>query len=158
MQYKTFMSKKQLNLFHTKIYKKGKIAREISTKHHNHVVLKSFKPIIRLHRNKIRKIFIDTQTKFGISVSSLSIMENHIHIVVKVSTRTQFANSMRYLTGTLALKILRSKLWSKRIWSRPIKSKKDFDNVNHYVCINPIKENLWDIFDTYLLINGKLVI
>ncbi len=150
------MERKQFKLFTETKYKKRKVARFVSTKHNNHVVLKSVAPILRLNRNEIKKIIKQSQKKFGFRIRAITIMENHIHLLIGVSSRIQFANALRYLTGMIALKIKKAKLWKARVWSRIVKSGRDYGNVLVYVYMNPMKKGIWDLLDSMFFQNGLL--
>jgi len=104
----------------------------------------------------VRAVIRETQDRFGVKLRAFAVMSNHIHLVVKVSSRSQFANALRFLAGQLALKVAASKLWRARAWSRPVQTRRDIDGVTLYVACNPLREGLRSLDDTFLLIDGVL--
>ncbi len=101
-------------------------------------------------------IVYTAQEKFKIQLQAITIMENHIHLIIKVQSRNQFANAMRYMAGMIALKIAKGKLWSQRVWSRIVTKGRDFENTLKYICRNPIIPKIWDIEDSFNIYLGRL--
>lgn len=147
---------RQLTLLKEKKFTKRKVARAISLRGANHVILKTNKHILRKHIPQIRKLIRGTQDRFQIKIRALSIMSNHIHLIIKAQSREQFADSLRFLAGMLALKIAKSKLWTQRAWSRPLKWGQDLRNTELYVWKNAIKANCLTADDSTYLIDGIL--
>ena len=114
---------KQLPLIPRKKYRARKVARAIATRRGaNHVVLKSRTPILRRHRAVVLRSIRETQDRFGVLLHAFSIMENHIHLVIRASSREQFANALRMLAGTIARRIQKSgRFWLARAWSRVVR-------------------------------------
>ena len=150
---------KQLVLIREKKYAKRKIARPISLRAANHVVLKAKQPLLRRHNSRIRQIVRDTQGRFKIKIRALSVMPDHVHLIIKVSSRKQFADSLRYLTGQIALKISGAKLWRTRAWSRTLTWGRDQQTAELYVWNNAVKARCFrDDFDTTYILDGILQI
>lgn len=149
---------KQLSLLREKKYAKRKVARAISLRGANHVVLKTNKHILRKNAPKLRALIRETQDRFGVKIRALSIMSNHVHLVIKVSNRKQFADGLRFLAGMIALKIAKTKLWTQRAWSRPLKVRKDISTTEIYVWNNAIKARCFGMIDTAYIVDGVLQI
>lgn len=147
---------KQLSLLKEKKYSKRKVARAISLRGANHIVMKTNKHILRKHAPKLRTLIRETQDHFEIKIRALSIMSNHVHLVIKVSNRRQFANALRFLAGMISLKIAKTKLWMKRAWSRPLKVRKDIATTELYVWSNAIKARCFSMLDTAYIVDGVL--
>jgi REP element-mobilizing transposase RayT len=149
--------RKQLSLLKQKQYAGRKIARPVSTKEFNHIVVKSKLPILRLQYRLIQAVLIEAQKRFGIEVRAFAIMPDHCHLVVRVGSRKQFANALRFFTGQVALKMGRGKLWAQRAWSRVVHQGRDYIGAVLYVWNNPIKGRVFDIrIDAVWILNGIL--
>jgi len=90
---------KQLTLLKERKYAKRKVARAISLRGANHVVLKASTPTLRRHHAKIKLEIKRAQERFSVKIRALAIMPDHIHLILKVSSRAQFANALRMLAG-----------------------------------------------------------
>ncbi len=132
------------------------MVRSISLRGANHLVLKSLRPTLRRHYSEIRQVLRETQDRFGVKISALAVMGDHIHLVLRVSSRTQWANALRFLTGQLAQRIAGAKLWRARAWSRPVQTHRDLWAVERYVASNPIKAKLWSLADSFMIVDGVL--
>jgi REP element-mobilizing transposase RayT len=147
----------QLSLLNQKKYSGRKVARPISTKEFNHIVVKSRLPILRLQYRLIQLVLIEAQRRFGIELRAFAVMPDHCHLVVKVSSRKQFADALRFFTGQVALKMGRGKLWAERAWSRVVHHGRDYVGVVQYVWNNPIKGRVFDLrIDAVWILNGRL--
>ena len=147
---------KQLNLITEKKYAARKCARPISLRGANHIVLKAIRPTLRRNQVTIRRLIRETQDRFGVKIRALAVMDNHIHLVLKVSSRTQFADALRFLAGGIAQKVSKTKIWAKRAWSRPIKLLRDLQTVETYVARNSIRAGIFAMGDAYFILNGIL--
>ena len=119
-------------------------------------MLKSRYPNLRRHQPIIRALIRETQDRFGLKVRALAVMEDHVHLVVKVSSRKQFADALRFLAGGIAQKISGAKVWAKRAWSRPIKVARDLQTVEFYVARNSIRAGIYTANDAYFILDGIL--
>ena len=147
---------KQLNLIREKKYVARKCARAISLRGANHIVMKSARPGLRRHQPVIRALIRQTQDRFGVKLRALAVMGDHVHLVMKVDSRKQFADALRFLAGGIARKISAVKIWAKRAWSRPIKVARDLQTVETYVARNSIKAGIHETDDAYFILNGVL--
>lgn len=146
------------------------VRRVISTREFNHVILKSRVPILRGNHFLIHQVLQEAQKRYNIKLKTFSIMTNHIHLVIQVGSRTDFANAMRYFAGMIARKlapVLKSltgatKLWVQRVWSRIVKMGRDLTGVVRYVFNNPFRAGIahpqiTSSIDSFIILNGKLV-
>ena len=150
---------RQLALFTRKKYRGRKTTRMIATtkRGENHVILKSRLPVLRKHRSVVMKSIRETQDRFQIRLRALAVMETHIHLIVRVSDRKQFANALRMLAGTIARRIAKKgKFWLQRSWSRIVKPGRDLNTATLYVACNPLKAGIDSFSDTFWLKNGVL--
>jgi REP element-mobilizing transposase RayT len=100
---------------------------------------------------------METQRRFGIELRAFSVMPDHVHLIVKVSTRKQWADALRFFTGQVALKMGRGKLWAERLWSRVVKAGRDYRGAMNYVWRNPFRAGIADLrIDAVIVINGIL--
>jgi REP element-mobilizing transposase RayT len=84
-------------------------------------------------------------------------MEDHIHLIVRVSSREQFANALRMLAGTIARRIKRrGRLWRARAWSRVVTQGRDLARAIHYVAANPFRAGIWTDLDSFYIVDGIL--
>lgn len=147
---------KQMKLLHEKKYAYRKTARPISTRQWMHVVFKSHRPVLRMNHVLVRKVFQEMQIRFGVRLKSIAIMENHIHVLIRVPSRDSFANAMRFFAGALALKIGGGKLWSQRLWSRLVRFGKDLVNTDRYIDLNPDRAGILSEIDISWIRKGML--
>lgn len=139
-----------------KKYSRRKVARPISLRGANHVVLKSRHPILRRHMGLIHALIRETQARYGVKLRAFAIMEDHAHFVIKVGSRSQFANALRFLPSRIAMKVAGVRLWRQRAWSRPIGTKRHQTIAERYVARNPIRAGIWLIADSFFIIDGVL--
>lgn len=152
-----FSEMKQLTLIREKKYRARKTARLISLKCANHVVFKASKPVLRKNASLVRNIVRKAQDRFGFKLRALAVMEDHIHLVICVHSRVQFANAIRFLAGQLALKIARGKLWSTLAWSRVLRWGRSLRVAEFYVWNNPFKAGVARaVVDSAFILNGVL--
>ena len=144
---------KQLHLLQIKKYASRKCVRPISIREFNHVVFKARVPVLRKHRAVITRTLHDCQLRYGLRLKAIAIMENHIHLAVKVPSRKSFADFMRVFAGTVALRVVRGKLWSQRVWSRIVRAGSDLQGALAYIWNNPVKVAYRD---TYRIVQGIL--
>ncbi len=147
----------QLSLLKLKKHSSRKVARPISLKEFNHVVLKARRPVLRRNHVLIKALMMEMQRRFGLKLRAIAVMEDHIHFVAKVESRKQWADALRFFCGQVALKIGRGRLWAERAWSRIVRTGRDYRGVTLYVWRNPIKAGIFNssVDATYIL-NGIL--
>ena len=150
------MRQKQLELISQKKYRARKVLRVVGIGEPNHVVFKARLPILRLHHLLVRQVIREAQTRYGIRIQALAIMENHLHFVILVPSRTAFSDAMRFLAGQIALRVGRGKLWLERAWSRLVRWGRDYRGVLKHVQSNPIRAGVFDEVDVFVFRKGFL--
>ena len=130
-----------------------KKARPISTKESMHVVLKSYKavgPYSLLRREqKIFNLIEKLGKKLNVRVVNKALLGNHVHLLLKVSTRTALQNYLRALAGLIARIILgaeRSKpskirdFFTGRPFSRIVAAgRRSWNNIRRYFELNRLE-------------------
>ncbi|MCC7404048.1 MAG: transposase [Bdellovibrionales bacterium] len=135
----------------------AKNPRPISTKNAMHLTLRSSRAKGRhsFLANRARQVLIESKIremakKFGVSIYKLAIVGNHIHLLLRATSRRGFISFLRAITGIIARIVLgaergraqlakrgtRSKaegFWDQRPWTRVIAWMRDFANVKKYV-------------------------
>ena len=147
---------RQLKLLTEKKYAGRKIARAISIRGANHIVFKARRPVLRRHFSVIRGLLRETQDRFGVRIPALAIMPDHIHLLVKVSSREQFGNALRFFAGMVARRVASGGIWHARAWSRPVQWGRDLRNAFLYVWRNPYKARIETLADDAYLVDGIL--
>lgn len=147
---------RQLTLLREQKYEGRKTARPISLSGANHVVFKARRPVLRRNIPRIRRLLREAQDRFGIRIHALAIMPDHIHLVLRVSSRKQFADSLRFFAGMAAKLVTRFGLWRARAWSRPLRWGRDLRNAFLYVWRNPYRARIDAEADSAFLIDGVL--
>jgi REP element-mobilizing transposase RayT len=145
----------------------AKKPRPISTKNAMHLTLRSSKAKGRYSflASRARRLLIETKIrevaeKFGVSIYKIAIVGNHIHLLLRATSRRGFIFFLRAITGIIARIVLgaergraqlatgqarraggrtrqeRERFWDQRPWTRVIAWMKDFANVKKYVAQN----------------------
>lgn len=123
-----------------------KVARPISIKRPMHLVLKSSRARGRFcflnHRGDLDQSLKRVSQKWGVRVMDRVWVRNHIHMVVQVSSRTQYRSWIRELTGALVKvlsartrEVLRS-FFDLRPWTRILDWGRDLRNAFDYLKLN----------------------
>lgn len=113
--------------------------------------------MLRLNYRLIQSVLIETQRRFGLQLRAFAVMPDHVHLVVRVTSRKQWADSLRFFAGQVALRLGRGRLWAERAWSRIVKAGRDYRGVIHYVARNPFKAGIADLtVDSFWIANGVL--
>jgi len=129
--------------------------RPIATKSSMHVVLRSSKAkgslSFRTPRNQkaISKIVGKFSQKFGVQVHSLANVGNHLHFHIKVSKRKAYISFIRAVTSSIRVAIaghprweesfVEGKFWDYRPFSRVVRGRQGFLNLEDYIAINMIE-------------------
>ncbi|MBI2605952.1 MAG: transposase [Deltaproteobacteria bacterium] len=162
-------SGRQLKLIIEKKDRGRKVTRPISIRGWNHVVMKSRYYVLRRNHALVRRLVRETQDRFGMRIRALSVMENHVHVMMRAPTREHFANAMRFLCGGLGRKLcLKLKIkpkrvkgdagtfFSQRIWSRIVKLGSDLATAEIYIWRNPFKAGIFARIDCMWIRGGLL--
>lgn len=136
-----------------------KVARPISTKKAMHLVLRSSlargeRSMLKPERaRRIQKLIYVQADRFGVRVYRYSNSGNHLHLSVKASSRMEFSNYLRAITGLIAritlgvergtpLRLLRGELrkfWDARPFTRIVEWGKDYIRVSKYLMQNTLE-------------------
>ena len=140
----------------------AKEARPISTKNAMHVTLKSRKATgtrsmlaSRQRALLIEKKVYSLSRKFGIKIYRYANVGNHMHLLLKASTRDGFINFLKSISGIIvrillntqrgiaalknkektldSFKAISSNFWDQRPWTRIVAWMNDYYNVKNYV-------------------------
>jgi REP element-mobilizing transposase RayT len=150
------MKSKQLPLLTEKKYLARKTVRAIGIRQPNHVTFKARLPILRANHLVVKQLVRETQRRYGIRIRALAIMDNHLHFLIQTPSREAFQNSLRFLSGQIALKLSHGKLWLRRCWSRVVTWGRDYLNVKRYIEANPEKAGIFDGTDVFTIRHGYL--
>ncbi len=131
--------------------------RPISLKEFNHIVLKARLPVLRRQHALIKALMMETQRRFALKLRAFAVMPDHVHLVVKVESRKQWADALRFFCGQVALKMKRGKLWAERAWSRIVRAGRDYRGVTAYVWNNPFRAGIFHLpIDSISIFNDIL--
>lgn len=98
----------------------------------------------RSRRVLIEKKIREVAEKFGVSIYKIAVVGNHIHLLLRATSRGGFISFLRAITGIIARIVLgaergkaklkeTTRFWDQRPWTRVIAWMKDFANVKKYV-------------------------
>ena len=126
--------------------------RPIDTKSSMHLVLRSSQakgPLsFRTKKNQqsISRITQKFSKKFGIQVLSLANVGNHLHFHIKISKRRAYMAFIRAITSAIRMAVagnprwtpstLNKKFWDYRPFSRVVRSRQAYLNLEDYIAIN----------------------
>ena len=123
----------QTPLFHGGEIARGrrKNARPLSSKRPLHLVLKAARPI-RAHQSLFRNKLFQLGEKFQIRIYSSAVAADHVHLVLKISGRRQYAAFIRSYTSYLA-RTLGKGLWKLLPFTRVASWGSDFRGLLRYL-------------------------
>ena len=150
---------------HSKGKRKG--LRPFDPKQALHVVLRSSKArgkysmLAPQHCNHIRNLVSRLKARWGVSVYRYANVGNHLHLLIRAKSRTDWQGFIRELSGAIAIivtgakkgsALARSKttdiaesakrgFWDHLVFTRIVQFGRDFSNVARYVTTN-----LWESF------------
>ncbi len=121
---------------------KRKTRRPLSTKQPLHLVLRAdvSKSGILTHykrRGMIERLIHIYKKKYGVKIYRLAVVENHIHLLIKIDRRDSYTSFVRVLAGVLA-KRLQVK-WPWRPFTRIVQWGRDFTRAAKYVIQNQME-------------------
>lgn len=134
--------------------RKGRVGgRPLSVRHTMHLVLRSSKAVkdrsLNTARNsaKIKAIFKKFSQKYHISILSLALVGNHLHVHLKLNYRDGYKPFIRAITAAIAMAVmgknrwnpLREKFWDYRPFTRIVVGFRAFRAVEDYVAINELE-------------------
>jgi REP element-mobilizing transposase RayT len=126
-----------------------KLERPLSTKNWIHLVLKSDKAIGKLsfphapNKIAVQKILKDKARKFGVSIADQANVGNHIHLKIRITSRTSFQRFLKAVTTLIARKITGARrgkkfgrFWQGLAYTRVLKSYIEELNLKGYFHAN----------------------
>lgn len=133
--------------------RQGRLARPLATKVPIHLVFKINKGVLRggLRAPQrfalINKLVKKYQEKFHISVEQFSIQNDHIHMLMRTSRRSNYQSFFRVLAGQIAQQFVLQKwvtdtpkgvkLWKHRPWTRVVRGGwRAIQTVRNYIQLN----------------------
>ena len=126
---------------------KAKVRRPLSTRKPIHVTLRSRKAIgvrsLYRYQAQIQEVLEKQSERWGVRVYRSSINSNHIHLVMRGTTRLGIQNFFRTFAGLTARLATRAekgnpfgKFWDKTIWTRVAEWGQAFKALENYVVRN----------------------
>lgn len=102
------------------------------------------------HRPLIEKTISKAKNKFKVQVYEMTIVYNHIHLLIKGKARTDLQNFFRVVAGHIAQEILRKHpieqraknqnlFWISRLYSRVVSWGNEYFIVRRYVIQNNLE-------------------
>jgi putative transposase len=107
----------------------------------------------------IKRAFLNmvvaAKTKFPFQLWNFTVLDNHIHFLIKPGPGVSLSKIMQWLKCNFAKKWNKAHgtyghLWGDRFFSRIIENEKDFNNVNDYIDGNAVKAGLVDAATRWL--------
>jgi putative transposase len=119
-----------------------------------HVATKIDHDAMALKDSDIKRAFLDlviaAKKKFPFKLWNFTIMDNHIHFLIKPEEGVSLSKIMQWLKCNFAKlwnKVYKTKghLWGDRFFSRIIEDERDLERVSAYIDRNPVKAKLvWE--------------
>ncbi len=123
---------------------KRKHARPLSTKKPLHLVLKSKRTILFRNKAAISSVLRKQALLFGISLYSLSVQKDHIHISLKIPSRESYRSFVRAIAGIIARKLGKG-LWMLLPFTRIVEWGRAFKTVENYIFQNEMEvRGIWE--------------
>ncbi len=157
-----------------------KVARPIATQSALHLVLRSTQATgtrsFLKRAREVEKLVKSQAAKVGIRIYDFANAGNHLHMVVRVSSRRIYRSFVRAVTGLLARRTLGrergvaraevasankappTRFWDARPFSRVVTWGRDYAQLKNYLCLNRIEAVGFGRFDARrLLARGNLI-
>jgi putative transposase len=99
----------------------------------------------------VKQMFLDfvkkAKKKFSFELWNFTIMDNHIHFLIKPGKGTSLSKIMQWIKGNFAkrwnkIHHTHGHLWGERFFSKIIWNERQFDQVSEYIDKNPVKAHL----------------
>jgi len=94
-----------------------------------------------------KNVFLETlgqaRTKYCFMVDNFVVMENHFHLLLQPAPTIALPDIMRWLLGVYTKKYNKiyktcGHVWGARYFSRPIRTFRDYMDVQNYIDMNPV--------------------
>ncbi len=116
--------------------RKGK--RILSSKRPIHLVLKAHKNNLFRNRDFVQQTMENQARNFDHTVLTWSVQKNHIHILLRISSREMYVRFIRAFSGLVARKLGRG-LWKVRPFTKVLSWGRETWNVNNYIFKNEME-------------------
>jgi putative transposase len=116
-----------------------------------HVASKIDHDAMALKAPDVKRMFLDmvilAKKKFSFQLWNFTILDNHIHFLIRPAEGVSLSKIMQWLKCNFAKKWNKKHhttghLWGERFFSRIIKNEQDFNNVMAYIDSNPVSAGL----------------
>jgi REP element-mobilizing transposase RayT len=116
-----------------------------------HVASKIDHDAMALYGDEIKIMFLvfveKAKIKFGFELWDFTVMDNHIHFLIKPGKGASLSKIMQWIKCNFAkwwnkTHNTKGHLWGDRFSSRIIRDEEDFAAVSEYIDNNPVKANL----------------
>jgi putative transposase len=101
--------------------------------------------------DEVKRMFLDflekAKKKFGFKLWNFTVMNNHIHFLIKPGKNGSLSKIMQWLKCNFAKRWnkehnTKGHVWGERFFSRIIRDEQDFARTSGYIDENPVKANL----------------
>jgi REP element-mobilizing transposase RayT len=137
MQNSLFKSKPVLKFGGSLLKGKRKSVRPICTKRSIHLVLKASEHRLLKNEATIRSVVDPAAKKWGIRIYRFAVASDHVHLLIRVPTRTAYKYFIQRISGAIALK-LKIK-WELRPFTRVVAWGLGFRRAANYVQMNVLE-------------------
>lgn len=114
-----------------------------------HITNKINEEKMLLKPNEIKKLFMRVLytakfiKKYRFKVKNILIMNNHIHLIIKIEQGENLSRVMQWIFSVFAMRYnklygRKGHLWISRFWSKVIETIKAYQKIFEYVCNNPV--------------------
>ena len=134
MQFEFFESTKQKSFGGDLLQGKRKTARPLSTKLPVHLVFRARQTSLRAKQSEIQGLLNRFARKFGVKIYEFAICTNHIHLLVRIHSRSLYRQFARAFTGSVSRKFKIQ--WLVRPFTRLLSWGRDFKTARNYVMQN----------------------
>jgi putative transposase len=117
----------------------------------SHVTSKINYDAMAMESAEVKKMFLDfiekAKTKFQIKIWNFTVMDNHIHILIKPGKDASLSKVMQWIKCNFTKRLnkthnAKGHLWGERFFSRIIRDEEDFARTSAYIDNNPVKAKL----------------
>ena len=116
-----------------------------------HVTSKIDYDMMALHSAEVKHMFLDfvkkAKQKFHFELWNFTVMDNHIHFLIKPGNDASLSDIMQWLKANFAKKWNKmhqthGHLWGERFFSKIIRDERQFEQVSEYIDKNPVEARL----------------
>lgn len=107
-------------------------------------------------------VLLEAKTKYRFHIRNITIMDNHVHILIKMEHGQSLSKLMQWVFSVFAMRYNHicgrtGHLWEGRFKSVLLEGIAAFAKVFEYICNNPVKAGITDTVETYAFGYYKLV-